>query len=139
MKTYFAGFSNPHKAVKVLRSPKPKIYNQTSILEFFPVVKPVEEPEEEEDDSFIVDDEPLELFEEETSFIGPNVFEEDESDKEEEQTGGMHKDFEDFVAEVLFFKKEDGSFDEQKYLEFMSCPICDDCSFKLENINKVEI
>ena len=42
-------------------------------------MKPVEEPEEEEDDSFIVDDEPLNLSEEETSFIGPNVFEEDES------------------------------------------------------------
>ena len=139
MKTYFGGSINSYKAVKVMRSPKVKIYTQTLILEFFPVIEPVNEPEEEEDDSFVVSDEPEDFSEEESSFVSPNLFEETEDEVNEEDNNELYKDFMEFVKEEISFIKEDGSIDEKKYSQFLSCPICDDCSFTSENVTKVEV
>ena len=72
------------------------------ISEFFPVVELIDVPEEEEDDSFIVDDEPLDLSDEECSCLGPNVFEEAEEEEDEEYHKGFYQDFMDFLAEELF-------------------------------------
>ena len=37
----------------------------------------------------------------------------------------------------LIFTKEDGSFDLEKYNQWIGCPVCDDCSFK--DLDKTEV
>src|SRR5688500_4227554 len=107
MRLSSAGFGISWKAVKVVRDPRPKFFRQTSLLQFFSVVEPVQEPEEEEDDSFIVAEEPLDLAEEESPILAPNLFEEYEEDGNEEDDGEFYVNFKDFEEELSFLRKDD--------------------------------
>ena len=93
MRVVCGDFTNSWKAVKVLRSPKPKILRQTSLFEYFPSVEPLEEPYEEDDDSFIVEDEFPEIEEEASLDLGPNLFEESEDDGDDEDKGSFFETF----------------------------------------------
>ena len=128
-------FTNSWKAVKVLRSPKPKILRQTSLFEYFPSIEPLEESYEEDDDSFTVEDEFPEIEEEASLDLGPNLFEESEDDRDDKDKDSFFETFKELEMNELMFTKEDGSFDLEKYNEWISCPICDD----IESINKTEV
>ena len=139
MKTFYSGFNNSWKAIKVIRTPKVKAYTQTSILEFFPVLEPVEESEEEEDDSFVVPEEIEESSEDDSSFESPNLFEETDEEENGEDNEELLKDFMDFTKDEISFFKEDGSINNKVYSQFMSCPVCDDCSFTSGDIKEFKI
>src|SRR5207253_5039983 len=131
-----AAFSNSWKAVKVMRPTKPKFFRQTSLFEYFPAVEPLEESSEE-DDSFIVPDE-LPVFDDEESLdLGPNLFEEQDDDKDDNDKDSFYQTFKELEMNELLFTKEDGSFDLEKYNQWIGCPVCDECSFK--DLQKTEI
>ena len=136
MRVDFQAFSNSWKAVKVMRTPKPKFYRQTSLFEYFSSVEPLEEPSEE-DDSFIVPDELPVIDEEESLDLGPNLFEEQDSDKDDDEKDSFYQTFKELEMNELIFTKEDGSFDLEKYNQWIGCPVCDDCSFK--DLDKTEV
>ena len=119
-----------------MRPTKLKFYRQTSLFEYFPAVEPLEESSEE-DDSFIVPDE-LPVFEDEESLdLGPNLFEEQDDDKDDNDKDSFYQTFKELEMNELIFTKEDGSFDLEKYNQWIGCPVCDECSFK--DLDKVKI
>src|SRR6476660_6754684 len=111
MRVKFIAAANSWKAVKVLRSSKPKIFRQTSIHEFFYSNDYKEESSDEEEPPFIVPDEPIESDDEESLDLGPNLFEEDDQD-EDEADDQENKEIFKSLKELKFdFFNEDGSID----------------------------
>ena len=134
MRVVFSGYSTSWKAVKVLWQPNFKVYRQTSILEFFPSKDTLEEPKEEPIENFIVEDEEFEFQEEESFVLGSNHFEESNDDDDKTVFDHFFEEFKQIEMEELEFVKEDGTYDKDKYEKWMNCPICDDCSFKVEKV-----
>ena len=113
-----------------MRPTKFKIYRQTSIFEYFPTVEPVEEVSEEEDESFIVEDDHSDFEEEASPVLGPNLFEELDNEPDDDAEDEFFQTFKELEMNELIFTKEDGSFDLEKYNQWIGCPVCDECSFK---------
>lgn len=92
-------------------------------------VEPLEDSSEE-DESFIVPDDYPAFEDEESLDLGPNLFEEAPDNKEYEEDDSFYKTFKELASNELLFTKEDGTIDDEKYNQWIGCPVCDDCSFK---------
>ena len=120
-----------------MRPTKFKFYRQTLIFKYFPTVEPVEEPSEEEDESFVVEDDYPDFEEEASLDLGPNLFEELEDEQDDNAKDEFFQTFKELEMNELLFTKEDGTFDLEKYTQWLGCPVCDDCSFK--DVNKTKV
>lgn len=138
MRLVFSDSGASWKAVKVMRSPKPKFFRQTSLFEYFLTVETVEEPPEEDEESFIVEDEFPELEEEPSFDLGPNLFEESDEDQDDDDKDSFFKTFKELEMNELLFTKEDGSFDLDKYKQWIGCPSCDS-EFSFKDVEKTEV
>src|SRR5687768_11196453 len=122
-----------------MRPPNLKIYRQTSIHEYFYSKEEPEESSNEEEPEFIVEDVSFESEDDETVILEKNFFEEDDENKNDDNFKTFCRPMEELEIDELDFVIDDGSFNLEKFHNWMNCPVCDDNCFKNKYLKFIEV